>query len=412
MYDVKKIREDFPVLKTTMNGRPYCYLDNGATSLKPQSVIDSVTKYYSESGASVHRGIYQKSGEATELFEETRNKVSEFIGSDDNRQIIFTPQGTTFALNQVALGYVLPRVAEGDEILLSEQEHHANLIPWQQVAERTGAVLKFLPMNPETGEILIDEAKHSFSSGKVKFVSISGMSNVTGRIHPVKELSRLAHEFEAKICVDGAQSVSHMPTNVEDIDCDFLCFSPHKMLAPTGLGVLYGKYELLEEMSPLLTGGSMILSVFKDHSTFQKPPTGLEPGTPAVEGVFGLSAAIDYLNSIGMENIHAHEQFLLKEALKRLGDLPYLKILGGRSTKNRGGILSFAVGETHPHDTGDIISSTGVALRAGHHCCQPLMKLWGVPGTSRASFYLYNTTQDIDRLKEGIQKVWEVFGGL
>jgi cysteine desulfurase / selenocysteine lyase len=408
IIDIKKIRDDFPILKQKMRGKPLVYFDNGATSLKPKQVIESEMHFYSELGANIHRGIYQLSAQATDKYDQTREKLAKFINSPKSRQIIFT-KGTTESINLVAYSWGMNNIKEGDEIVLSEMEHHSNLIPWQMVAQQKNAVLKFIPINKEDCTFDLSDIDNVITD-KAKIVSITAMSNVTGVINPVKKIAEIAHKKGALMLIDGAQYVSHHSVDVQDLDCDFLAFSSHKMCGPTGVGILYGKEEILENMPPFMGGGDMILQVWKDRATYEKIPQKFEAGTPNIAGVIGLGKAIDYLSSIGMDNILKHEQAMIKYALERAQDVEGLNIYGTKDYTKKGGILSFNVGNVHSHDTGSILDGEGIAVRAGHHCCQPLMRFLGISGTTRASFYLYNTIEEIDRFIDGLGKVREVFG--
>jgi cysteine desulfurase / selenocysteine lyase len=407
MIDVKAIRKDFPVLNQKMNGKPLIYFDNSATSLKPLPVIEAEMHYYKEIGANIHRGIYHLSQKATDEFDETREKVTKFINSPKTRQVIFTG-GTTASINTIAYSWGRANVKEGDEIVLSEMEHHSNLVPWQMVAQEKKAVLKFIPINKETATYDLSNIDDIITD-KAKIVSLTAMSNVTGVINPIKKLTEIAHNKGALMLVDGAQYVSHHPIDVQDLDCDFLAFSSHKMCGPTGLGVLYGKEEILEDMPPFMGGGDMILSVKKEKTTYNELPYKFEAGTPNIAGVIGFGKTIDYLNDVGMNNIHDYEQKLIKYAIEQSRDISDLVVYGTKDYNKKGGIFSFDLDGVHPHDTGTILDREGIAIRVGHHCCQPLMKLLNIPGTSRASFYLYNTTSEIDKFFETLDKVREVF---
>lgn len=410
MFDVLQIRKDFPLLEQRINGKPVVYLDNAATSLKPEQVINAELNYYRNIGASIHRGIYSLSEQATHLYEQTRKKTAQFINAKEESEIVFTPQGTTFAINLVMQSWGLANLKAGDEIVLTEMEHHANLIPWQILSQRTGAELKFIPLRQDSFDGTVDLSEvDKVITEKTKLVAFSGMSNVTGVINPAKEIIDIAHKKGALVLLDGAQSVSHIPTDVQDLDCDFLVFSGHKMCGPTGVGILYGKKHILNDMDPFITGGSMIVQVWKDKATYRDVPERFEAGTPNIAGVIGFGAALDYLNMIGMRTIHEREKELLAYALGKLRGRKNLTLYGTADTDRRGGILSFRLGDIHPHDTGEVMAAEGIAIRVGHHCCQPLMKTWCIPGTSRASFYFYNTFEEIDMFIKAMDRVEEVF---
>lgn len=409
MTDFDTLRKDFPVLGETMHGKPLVYLDSAATSLKPLQVVQAEMEYYTKIGASIHRGLYPLSEKATDLYEEARAKTAKFINAKSS-EVVFVPNGATYAVNLAAYSWGRKFIGKGDAILLTEMEHHANLLPWQALADETGAALKFIPVDRKTGKLRL-ETLDELLTGEVKLVAVSAMSNVTGVINPVREIADAAHRNGSLILVDGAQSVSHMPTDVAAMDCDFLAFSSHKMLGPTGLGVLYAKEAILKEMPPFITGGSMIVKVYKDRAIFRDPPERFEPGTPNIAGAIGFSAALDYLEAAGMDNIHARELELLKYAYEKLDAIEGVEIFGTREEDSRGGIVSFRVDDVHPHDVGEIMSHEGVAIRVGQHCCHPLMQTLDIPGTARASLYLYNRKEDIDGLVRGIYRVKEVFGG-
>ena len=403
MFDVKIIREDFPIFSKQSDD--FVYLDSSSTTLKPQFVIDAVNGYYSQYSANVHRSIYTIGEQATAAYEGSRKKVADFINAKDN-SIIFT-KGTTESINLVAYAWARKNLKEGDEILLTEMEHHSNLIPWQLCAKDTGAVLKHIPFN-EDGTLDLSEPEKWFTD-KTKLVAVIHQSNVLGTINPVKEIVKMAHDVGAIAIVDAAQSVPHQKVDVQELDCDFLAFSGHKMLGPTGVGVLYGKPEILETMNPFLGGGEMIKTVSLNESTWNNIPWKFEAGTPNIAQAIGLGAAVDYINSIGLEQIHQHELFLLNYALKKMWDIPEVTIYGAAS--ERGAVISFNVENVHPHDLSQLLDNDGIAIRAGHHCAQPIMKKLGVSATGRSSFYLYNTKEDIDRLCESIVKTVNFMGG-
>ncbi len=406
-YDINAIRSDFPILSRPMRGKPLVYLDNGATALKPQPVIDAEVEYLSDISANIHRGVYELSERATLLFDEAREKVKRFIGAAPEGEAIFTKSATE-ASNIVAFSWGRTYLKPGDEILTTEIEHHANLIPWQEVAKQTGAELRFVEL--EESGVITAEAVEAALTDRTRVVAVTGMSNVTGFMPPVAEIVRLAHAREAIVVLDGAQLVSHHPVNVAELDVDFLFFSGHKMCGPTGVGVLYGKRALLDAMPPLLYGGDMIVRVFKDKATYKPAPDRFETGTPNISGVIALGAAIDYLSEIGMERIAAHEESVLEYAVQRLSATEGVILYGPSDVRRRGGIVSFNMGETHPHDVGTILDGEGVAVRTGFHCAQPFMRFLGIHGTVRASFYLYNTRDDVDRLVAALDRVQEVFG--
>lgn len=401
-------RQDFPLLlQNSEKGRPLAYLDNAATTQKPQQVIDAVCHYYRTFNANTHRGAYSISIQATECFEQVREKAAAFINASGADEIIFTA-GTTDALNQVALSYGWTHVKAGDEILISVTEHHSNLLPWQRLARLKDAVLCYLYPD-QNGRISIDEVAEKLS-GRTKIVAITHISNVLGSVNPIKEITALAHQSGAAVIVDAAQSAPHIPINVQELDIDFLAFSGHKMLAPAGIGVLYGKRGLLKEMAPARLGGGMVEDVTEQSVRFLDAPLRFEAGTQNVEGVIGLGAAIDYLNQIGFPAIEQIENHLTGYALKKLSAMPELELYGSPEGSSRTGILSFNVRDVHPHDTATILADQGVAVRAGHHCAQPLMNYLGISSTCRMSLYFYNTEEDIDRLFQALSTVREVLG--
>jgi len=404
--DVKSIKEQFPILDQEINGHPLVYLDSTATAQKPIQVIEAIKHYYEYDNANVHRGVHTLGSRATTKYEDAREKVRQFINARSSAEVIFN-RGTTSALNMVAHGYGRKHVSEGDEILLTEMEHHSNLIPWQQVAKVTGARLKYIPME-EDGTITLEQVKATLTN-RTKIVAITHVSNVLGTTNPIKEIAKIAHEQGAIIVVDGAQGAPHLKLDVQDLDCDFYAFSGHKMGAPTGIGVLYGKRELLDVMDPVEFGGEMIDFVELYDSTFKEPPWKFEGGTPIIAGAIGLGAAIDFLEEVGLDNIAKHEKKLITYANKRLKEVEGLKIYG---PEDRSAITTFNLGNIHPHDVSTVLDAYGIAIRAGHHCAQPLMKWLDVTATARASFYLYNTEEDVDRLVEGLLKTKEYFGNV
>ena len=403
-WDVEKIRQDFPILRERVYDKPLTYLDNAATTQKPQVVIDTLTQYYSKENANIHRGIFCLSEQATKRYKSARHKVQEFIGAASDKEIVFV-RGTTEALNLVAHCYGRAFLKEGDEVLITHMEHHSNIVPWQMLAEGIGIKLKVVPINDQ-GELIWEDFKKLLSD-KVKFVSITHVSNALGTVNPIKELIRLAHAKGIPVMVDGAQAVAHTPVNVRDLDCDFYAFSGHKLLGPTGIGVLYGKKEYLEKMPPYQGGGDMIRSVTFEKTIFNDLPYKFEAGTPHIAGVIGLGAAIDYIASIGLERIEAYEQELLKYGTEKLLAVPGLRLIG--TAKHKSAILSFVLGEAHAHDIGTILDRQGIAIRAGHHCAMPVMQRFNVPATTRASLAFYNTREEIDRLVSALHEVTEVF---
>lgn len=400
-----EIRKLFPILNQEINGHPLVYLDNGATSQKPVPVLDELKKYYEWENSNVHRGVHTLGSRATDAYEGARSKVARFIHAKSEKEIIFT-RGTTSAINLVASGYVRTQLHEGDEIVITPMEHHSNLIPWQQAAKATGAVLKYIPLQPD-GTIRLEDVEKTITE-RTRFVSVAHMSNVLGLVNPVKEIAAIAHRYGAKILLDGAQSTPHMKVDVQDLDCDFFAFSAHKMCGPTGIGVLYGKQALLEEMEPVEFGGEMIDFVDLYDSTWKELPWKFEGGTPIIAGAVGLGAAIDFLEEIGMEVIDQYDRKLGTYAYERLSEIEGLTIYG--PAQNRTGLVTFNLGDVHPHDVATVLDSEGVAVRAGHHCCQPLMRWLDVTATARASFYLYNTEDDVDRLVKALLKAKEYFG--
>jgi len=404
MFDAVKIREDFPIFKRMVRGKPLIYLDSAATSQKPYAVIEAQDDFYKNYNANVHRGIYAISEEATSAYEQARDKVADFIGARRREGVVFT-RNATEAINLVANSWGRTNLKPGDEILLTQMEHHSNLIPWQLIAQQTGAKLKFIPLTPD-GRLDLDTLPHLMTE-KVKFVSIVHVSNALGTINPVDKIIRAAHGFGALVLVDASQSVQHLGVNVRQLDCDFMAFSGHKMLGPTGIGVLWGKPELLDKMPPYQGGGEMITEVHLEWATYREPPAKFEAGTPNIAGAIGLGAAIDYLNNVGIDQIRLHEQELIAYALEHIEEVGDIDIYGPRP--DRGGVVSFNLKGVHPHDVSTILDEDGIAIRAGHHCTQPLMRWLDVPATVRASVYLYNVKEDIDCLTESLKKVKEIF---
>ncbi|EAD4092418.1 cysteine desulfurase [Listeria monocytogenes] len=407
MIDIQKIRADFPILAQEINEKPLAYLDNAATSQKPKQVIEALTHYYEFDNANVHRGVHTLAARATDAYESARGKVAKFIHAREVAEIIFT-RGTTSAINLVVDSYAEANIEAGDEIVISYLEHHSNLIPWQQLAKRKGAVLKYIELE-EDGTISVEQAKKAIGE-KTKIVALAHVSNVLGTITPIKEVAAIAHQFGAVILVDGAQAVPHMEVDVVDLDADFYAFSGHKMMAPTGIGALYGKRELLDAMEPTEFGGEMIDFVELYDSTWKELPWKFEAGTPIIGGAIALGAAIDYLAEVGLENIQAHEQALASYAIEEMSKIEGITIYGPKDASKRCGLVTFNLEGAHPHDIATILDEDGVAIRAGHHCAQPLMKWLDVSSTARASFYIYNTKEEIDALIDGLKLTKEYFG--
>ncbi|RHW42875.1 cysteine desulfurase [Neobacillus notoginsengisoli] len=401
-----EIRQLFPLLNQEVNGKPLVYLDSGATSQKPIQVIEALDKYYREYNSNVHRGVHTLGTKATDAFEGAREKARKFINAKSTQEIIYT-RGTTTALNTVAHSYGTANLREGDEIVITPMEHHSNIIPWQMVAKRTGATLKYMPLQ-EDGTISLDDARKTITEN-TKIVSIVHISNVLGTVNPVKEIGEIAHEKGAIIVVDGAQSAPHLKVDVQDLDCDFFAFSGHKMCGPTGIGVLYGKKHLLENMDPIEFGGEMIDFVHDFESTWKELPWKFEAGTPIIGGAIGLGAAIDFLEDLGMDNIDAHNRRLGAYALDKMSHIEGMTIYGPKNADQRTGIVTFNISDVHPHDVATVLDAEGIAVRAGHHCAQVLMRWLKASATARASMYLYNTEEDIDKLVEGLVKTKEYF---
>jgi len=404
-FDVNKVRADFPVLTQTVNGKPLVYLDNAASSQVSNLVIERGSKYLAEEHSNIHRGVHYLSQHATSAYEAAREKVKRFINAREAKECIFV-RGTTEGVNLVAYSYGRKFVGEGDEIIISEMEHHANIIPWQVLAEEKGAKIRVIPMN-ERGELIIEEYENLLNE-RTRIVALAHVSNSLGTINPVKEMIATAHKFGVPVLVDGAQAIPHFPVDVQDLDADFYTFSGHKMFAPTGSGVLYGKREWLDKIPPYQTGGGMIRTVTFEKTTYAPIPEKFEAGTPAIAANIGLGAAVDYLNSIDFEAAAAYEHELLEYATELLSGIEGVKIIG--TAKEKASVLSFTIENVHPHDIGTILDQSGIAIRAGHHCAQPLHERFGLPATSRASFYLYNTKEEVDMLINGIYKVKELFG--
>lgn len=404
--DILDIRKQFPILHQEVNGNPLVYLDSAATSQKPVQVIEALEKYYREYNSNVHRGVHTLGTRATDGYEGAREKVRKFINAKSTEEIIFT-RGTTTALNTVAASYGVANLKEGDEIVISHMEHHSNIIPWQQVAKKTGAQLKYLPLQ-EDGTISLEDVKATVNAN-TKIVSIMQVSNVLGVINPIKEIAKIAHDNGAIMVVDGAQSAPHMKIDVQDLDCDFFAFSAHKMCGPTGIGALYGKKSLLEKMEPIEFGGEMIDFVELYDSTWKELPWKFEGGTPIIAGAIGLGAAIDFLEQIGLEHIAEHEHKLAAYAMEKMSTIEGITIFGPQDPAKRAGLVTFNINDVHPHDVATVLDAEGIAVRAGHHCAQPLMRWLKQSATARASFYLYNTEEDIDKLVAGLIKTKEYF---
>ena len=404
-WDVARIRADFPVLQQTINGKPLIYLDNSASSQVPQVVIDRGSIYLEQEHSNIHRGVHYLSQKATTAYEGAREKVKRFINARDVRECIFV-RGATEGINLVMHGYGRKFIGAGDEIIISAMEHHANIVPWQMLCEEKGALLRVIPMN-DAGELLLDEYD-GLLNDRTKLVAVMHVSNALGTINPVKRIIAQAHKYGVPVLIDGAQAAPHMPVDVQDLDCDFYVFSGHKMYAPTGSGIIYGKLELLEQMNPFQGGGDMIKTVTFEKTIYADPPNRFEAGTPAIASQIGLGAAIDYLNSIGREQAAAYEAELLRYATERVSTIEGVRIVG--TARNKASVLSFVIDDIHPHDIGTILDQEGIAIRAGHHCAQPVMQRFNVPATARASFAFYNTKEEIDVLARTIERVIEIFG--
>ena len=401
LFDAKKIKEDFPIFR---NNPDLVFLDNASTTQKPQSVIDTLSHYYENYNSNIHRGIYQIAEKATAAYEKSRDKVTKFIGAGDRRSIVFT-KGTTESINLVANSWGGQNLKPGDEVLITEMEHHSNIIPWQLICERTGADLKYIPIY-EDGTLDLSNPEKYFTN-KTKIVCVIHQSNVFGTVNPIKEIVKLAHDVDALGLVDGAQSTPHLRVKVGELGCDLFAFSGHKMMGPTGVGALYAKPELLEAMNPFLGGGEMIRKVTMEGSTWNDIPWKFEAGTPNIAQVIGLGSAIDYINEIGLDRIADYENELLKYAQEKLQSISGINIYG--TAKDKGAVISFNLEKIHPHDVAHILDTYGIAIRAGHHCAQPIMKKLNVAATNRASFYIYNTLEEIDQLAEGLRKSVKLF---
>jgi cysteine desulfurase/selenocysteine lyase len=403
-YDVERVRRDFPILTRQIHGKPLVYLDSAASSQRPASVIEAVNRYETRHHANVHRGVHLLSQEATDLFEHARERVRGFVNASSTREVIFT-RGTTEAINLVAQSYARPRLQPGDEILLTMLEHHANIVPWQLAAGQTGAVIKVVPMD-RRGVIDVGAVAESLSP-RTRIVACAHVSNALGTVLPIREITRLAHAGGAVVLVDGAQAVPHQPVDIKALDCDFYAFSAHKMYGPTGIGALIGRESLLEAMPPWQGGGDMILTVSFEKTTYNSLPFKFEAGTPNISGAVGMAAAIDYIESLGLENIHAHEQRLLELATAKLSQVPGLTIIG--TAPDKAAVISFTLDGVHPHDLGTILDAQGVAVRTGHHCAMPVMEFFDVPATARASFACYSRESDIDALTAALHDARRVF---
>lgn len=404
MFDVAKIRGDFPILSRTVYNRPLVYLDNSATTQKPRVVVDSIVREYYSENANVHRGVHFLSQQATDLYEQARGRVRTFINARSDKEIVFT-RGTTESLNLVASSFGERFMGEGDEVIISAMEHHSNIVPWQLLQERKGIRLRVIPIN-DRGELLLDEYEKLFNK-RTRIVAVTHVSNVLGTVNPVKQIAAVAHAHGVPVLVDGAQSVPHIAVDVQDMDCDFFVFSGHKVYGPTGIGVLYGKESLLNELPPYQGGGEMIKNVHFEHTEYEDAPLRFEAGTPDYVGAHALAAAIDYVLALGMENIAAHEHSLLAYATERMNCIPGMRIFG--QAENKSAVLSFVVGNIHPLDLGTLLDRFGVAVRTGHHCAQPLMERMGVQSMARASFALYNTREEVDTLCESIERITKMF---
>lgn len=405
MFDVKKIRKDFPILEETVYGKPLVYLDNGATSQRPRQVVEKMNEYYFRYNANVHRGVHYLSNRCTDANEEARETVRQFIGAASEREVIFT-RGTTESINLVAYSFGEAFIGAGDEIVVTEMEHHANIVPWQMLCKRKGAVLKVIPFH-DNGELATEQLDELLTE-RVKLVGVAYVSNVLGTVNPVRDIIRRAHAVGAKVLVDGAQAVQHLPIDVQELDCDFFVFSGHKLYGPTGVGVLYGKEALLEQMPPWQGGGEMIKTVRFEKTTYNELPFKFEAGTPDFIGVVGLGEAIRYVDSIGLENIAAYEHDLLHYAMERMREVPGMRFFG--EAGNKSSVISFALGDIHHSDTGVLLDKLGIAVRTGQLCAEPTMQHYGVTGMVRASLGMYNTRNEIDALHDGLMKVTKMFG--
>ena len=398
------LKEEFPILSQSVNEKPLIYLDNASTTQKPSSVINEIQNYYESTNSNIHRGVHHLSQRATEKYEDSRKIVQNFIGAKSSKEIIFV-RGATEAVNLVANSYVKPLLSEGDNIIISQMEHHANIVPWQLITKEKKAEIRVVPIN-DAGELLVDDMDNLIDEN-TRFISLNHVSNSLGTINPVKKLIQKAHQNDIRIMIDGAQAVQHMKVNVVDLDVDFYCFSGHKMYGPTGIGILYGKREILEKMEPYQGGGDMIKSVTFEKTIFNDIPHIFEAGTPNIVGAIGLAKAIEFIENITIEEIEKHEMALLNYATEKINSIDGVEIVG--NAEEKASVISFVMGDIHPHDIGTIMDNLGIAIRAGHHCTQPIMDFYNIPATARASFAIYNTEEDVDKLVEGIQKVKEVF---
>ncbi len=406
-FDALRLKNDFPILQKTVHGKPLCYLDNAATSQKPKQVVDAMVDFYNQCNANVHRAIYELGEEATRCYEEARDKVARFINAKSASEIVFT-KGTTESLNMVAYGWgVKGEIRKGDKIVSTVMEHHSNMVPWFFVRDLAGATLSWIDIDDD-GHLRMDDLDKLIDD-RTKVVAVTHCSNVLGTITPIKEIAKRAHEVNALCVIDAAQSVPHMPIDVRDLGCDFLAFSGHKMLGPTGIGVLYGRAEVLEKMEPTLGGGEMIIEVHLGNARWNEVPYKFEGGTPNMAGAFGLGVAVDYLQALGMPNVRKHEMELTSYAIDVLKGIKGVRVYGPKDVKDRGGVVSFNVDNVHPHDVASIFDAEGIAIRSGHSCAQPLMERLRIAAAARASFYIYNTVQDVDRLGKAVKKVQEVF---
>ena len=398
------VKEEFPILSQSVNEKPLIYLDNASTTQKPTSVINEIQNYYESTNSNIHRGVHHLSQKATEKYEDSRKIVQNFIGAKSSKEIIFV-RGATEAVNLVANSYVKPLLSEGDNIIISQMEHHANIVPWQLITKEKKAEIRVVPIN-EAGELLVDDMDDLIDEN-TRFISLNHVSNSLGTVNPVEKLIQKAHQNDIRIMIDGAQAVQHMKVNVVDLDVDFYCFSGHKMYGPTGIGILYGKKEILEKMEPYQGGGDMIKSVTFEKTIFNDIPHIFEAGTPNIVGAIGLAKAVEFIENITVEKIEKHEMALLNYATEKINSIEGVEIVG--NAEEKASVISFVMGDIHPHDIGTIMDNLGIAIRAGHHCTQPIMDFYNIPATARASFAIYNTEEDVDKLVEGIQKVKEIF---
>ena len=398
------VKEEFPILSQRVNEKRLIYLDNASTTQKPSSVINEIQNYYESTNSNIHRGVHHLSQKATEKYEDSRKIVQNFIGAKSSKEIIFV-RGATEAVNLVANSYVKPLLSEGDNIIISQMEHHANIVPWQLITKEKKAEIRVVPIN-EAGELLVDDMDDLIDEN-TRFISLNHVSNSLGTVNPVNKLIQKAHQNDIRIMIDGAQAVQHMKVNVSELDVDFYCFSGHKMYGPTGIGILYGKKEILEKMEPYQGGGDMIKSVTFEKTIYNDVPHIFEAGTPNIVGAIGLAKAIEFIENVTIEKIEKHEMDLLNYATEKINSIEGVEIVG--NAENKTSVISFVMGDIHPHDIGTIMDNLGIAIRAGHHCTQPVMDFYNIPATARASFAIYNTEEDVDKLVEGIQKVKEVF---